>query len=208
MENLEQLFAGMAMNRRASGALATRCLVQSEFLPHVAVGLAHPDPRFAGGCAEVLGRVAEQRPDLVVPIVRPLLALLDHPYGRLRREAARAVAFVAREAPRAIAGQIARLALALQRDRGLPVRDRMLEAVAAYATTGPRAASEALPVLVDAILAPDGARCGWILTTFRQIATVAPHLVSDIRALAGLFVDHPRASIRRRARSLLETLAR
>lgn len=202
-----QLASQRGTGQEANGEVATRCVKKPELLDAIAEALGETNARIAGDAAEVMTKVAEQRPDLVVPYAKTLRALLAHRNGRVRWESAHALALVAGQVPRLIAKDLDELGEIALHDKGVIVRDYVLDAIAAYAATGPAAAGKAFPLLSKGLTAWNSKHAARVLRGLEGVAAVAPKLKPDIRALAARFEDHERAGVRKAARSLLKKTA-
>ena len=187
----------------ANVAVANRCLGAPGLLDAIAAHLSDRDTRLAGDCAEVMTKVAEQRPELVAPYARTLAGLLEHKNGRVRWESAHAFALVAAQVPRLVAGELERLGQLTRRDESVIVRDYLLDAIANFGATGAAAAQKALPLLRGGLIAWNGKHAARVLRGLEGLVKATPKLAGEVRALAEPFRDHARPGIRKAARSLL-----
>lgn len=191
-------------SEEANARVAELCVATPDLLSEIVAHLSDKNARLAGDCAEVMTKVAEQRPALVAPHVQKLFSLLSHKNGRVRWEAAHAVALVAKEVPRFIADRLTTLGDIIQHDDSVIVRDYVLDAIAAYGATGSAAASASMPFLRAGLVAWESKHAARVLRGLEDIATVAPKLVPEIRKLAAPFENHARPGIRKAARTLLK----
>lgn len=190
--------------QEANIRVAERCIRDPELIEFIAARLTDKNARLAGDCAEVMTKVAEQRPEFIARHAKTLIALLGHKNGRVRWESAHAIGLVSRLAPRVIAGELARLGQIARRDESVIVRDYVLDAIAGYASTGPKAAISAFPILLECASAWNSKHAARILRGLEDVAVAAPRLLNDIRALATQFGEHARPGVRTAAKSLLK----
>lgn len=206
MDILEQLSSATgARTQEANERAAAACLGSPDgsLLERIASGLSARDVRLIGDCAEVLAKVAEARPELVAPFAPRLLALLPHRSGRVRWEAAHALALIVSRVPERIAAALPDLAEILRGDKSVIVRDYLLDAVAGYAGTSARAAEQALPILGEGLRLFARKHAARVLRGLGGVMTEHPALTDEIRALAEPFRDDPRAGVRKAAALLL-----
>jgi hypothetical protein len=196
-----------ARGQTANVKVAERCIMNPDLLETVASRMADKDARLAGDCAEVLTKVAEQRPELVAPHAEKLFPLLAHRNGRVRWESAHALGLVASQVPRLIAGELENLGRIARRDESVIVRDYALDAIVAYAATGPKAAVAAFPFLRECAMAWNSKHAARILRGLDGLAGAAPKLVGDIRKFAAQFEEHSRPGVVKAAKSLLSNLS-
>ncbi len=208
MSALDQLSSRVGSRTQdANAKVAQRCLADPRLLPEITGGLGSKDARLAGDCAEVMTKIAEQRPELVAPEAETLLALLSHPNGRVRWESAHATALVARHVPRLIRESLPRLQDIVRRDESVIVRDYVLDAVAGYGATGPKAAAEAFPLLRFGLDAWGSKHAARVLRGLVGVARAAPKLCAGIQKLAERFEEDDRPGVRKAATSLRRALA-
>ncbi|OGR01702.1 MAG: hypothetical protein A2284_14880 [Deltaproteobacteria bacterium RIFOXYA12_FULL_61_11] len=194
-------------SEEANIEVARLCVAEPELLPDLAAHLVDTSAQLVGDCAEVLTKVAEQRPALVAPHVEVLYSLLEHKNGRVRWEAAHAVALVAKEVPRFIGDRLEDLGQRATCDKSVIVRDYVLDTIAAYGTTGPRAAAAAMPYLREGLVAWESKHAARVLRGLEKLAAVAPKLIPEILKLAEPFGNHARPTLRKAAKSLLKKVS-
>lgn len=156
------------------------CLDQPALLAEIAAGLTRNEAALLGDCAEVLTKVAEERPDLVAPHANALTPLLAHKTTRVRWEAMHALALIAPELPQAIHSMLPRLREMIHNDSSVIVRDYATEAVANYARTGSQAAQAAYPILLEALTVWNEKHAGRALNGLSHVAAAAPELADEL----------------------------
>lgn len=182
------------------------CLADPALLHEIAAGLQQPDALRQADCAEVMTMTAAQRPELVAPFAAALLPLLDARATRARWEAMHALALVADRVPEVIGPTLPRLERLFQQDGSIIVRDYALDAVANYAGTSATAARQAYPVLLDALQRWEGRHVGHALPGLARVGQQLPDLRAAILAAAAPFLDHPKAVVRKAAKTLHKAL--
>jgi hypothetical protein len=207
MDILEQLASATGTRtQQPNENAAAACLASPDggLLDRIASGLTARDVSLIGDCAEVMTKVAEARPELVAPFAPRLIALLPHRNGRVRWEAAHALALVASRVPERIADALPELAEMIRGDKSVIVRDYLLDAVAGYAGTSARAAEQAMPILRDGLRIFARKHAARVLRGLGDVMAKSPALADEIRALAEPFRDDPRAGVRKAATLLLK----
>lgn len=191
----------------ANVAVARRCVRDPSLLEDIAAALREGPPRLAADAAEVLTKVAEEKPELVVPHLDLLLAGIGHRNGRVRWESAHAVALVAPHAARRIEEELGVLAGIFRRDPGVIVRDYVLDAVASVGACSERSATAAFALLEEAIPARGAKHAARALAGMGRIVVRHPMLAPRARLHADRLCDHSRPSIAKAARALRRQLA-
>lgn len=197
------------MGERSEGPnrqVAERCLEEPVLLTEIAAGLGSKDAVLAGDCAEVLTLVAEQRPDLVAPYARAILALLGHKTTRVRWEAAHALAFIARAAPETMSALLPTLACIIRADASAIVRDYTIDALGNYAAVSSLAAEQAYPYLKEALTAWDSRHAAHVLNGLVSVGRLALSLRAELYGIASDYLKDPKGVTRRAAKALFKTV--
>lgn len=187
-------------NRR----VAREALEQPSLLAEIAQGLSADDARLAGDCAEVLTKVAEHKPELVVPYVADIMPLLSATKPRVRWEAMHATALVARLVPETIAPIIDDLAAKIRSDKSVIVRDSAVHALGEYGSTSKEAAQTAFPILAAALTAWEGKQAGRALEALGKVVAADTSLAPKAASLGEPYVVHKSPKVRRLAKRLLQ----
>ena len=190
--------------QQANEKVAQKCLARPELIEEIALGLAAKDFKLAGDCAEVMTKIAEQKPELVAPHAATLFALLAHKNGRVRWESAHAFGLVAGLVPDLVEKELGKLARIIREDESVIVRDYVIDAVARFGATGRPAAKSAFPILREASDVFDGKHAARVLASLGGVVQAKPELGKDARALAQRFEDDARAGVRKAAKALLK----
>lgn len=207
MSILEQLSSQSGDHTEGSNIdVARQCLENPMLLEDIAEGLERRDADLVGDCAEVMTKVAEERPDLVAPYAEQLAPLLEHRKTRVRWEAMHAIALLAPVTPEIIRQYFDEIVTLLREDESTIARDYAVEAMGNYAQTGATEAEAAYPILLEALDLWEGKHAARALNGLVWVAAAAPDLQDDIMPVAQAFADHGRPSIQKAAKALLRAL--
>ena len=206
MSVLAQLSSASGDPTEASNkAGAAEALACPDLLDEVAAGLALSDRKLLGDCVEVFTEVAKENPGLVTPYTARIIPLLGHKDTRVRWEATHAVALVAALVPDEIAPLLPELAAKIEQDKSVIVRDCAVKALGEYGRSGPDAAWQAFPLLLDALEAWQGKHAKLVLEGMNKLLAVEPALRPEVHIAAQTCLDHKRANVRRLAQRLAAT---
>lgn len=136
--------------------VALQCIDSPGLLSAIVNALSDKDEKLAGDCAEVLTKVAEEKPDLIVPYAQNLVNLLRNKSTRARWEAAHALALITEYAGNIIEPELQFIEGLVKSDKSVIVRDYSTDIIANYAKCGPEQARAAFPILKEALYLWDG----------------------------------------------------
>lgn len=206
MSILDQLSSQVGDRTEKSNLrVALQCSANPALLDEIAGGLKSDDAALAGDCAEVMTKLAEEKPEWVAPYAGALAALVTHKTRRVRWESIHALALTAALVPKTIARLLPRLAEIIRSDSSVIVRDYAIDAVGNYAGTSKRAARAAYPILVEALTVWGGKHAAHALRGLGNVARAAPDLAGEVQSLALRYHDAGRSVVRQAARALLKT---
>lgn len=209
MTILQRLSSALGVRTQdANAAAAQACLREPRLLDDIASGLSGGHAGQIGDCAEVMTKVAETSPLLVVPYIGRLAPLLGHKTTRVRWEATHAIALVAPYAPQSIVPLLRTLTRLLSGDGSTIVRDYAVDALCGYGATDEEAAGLVFPPLLQALAAWDGKHRGRIVAGFARLAPAAPPLAEQLRAIADAHAASAKPAVRQAAKTLLQALAK
>lgn len=209
MTMLERLSSAIGLRTQdANRAAAEQCLLDPRLLENIAAGLSGSNAGLTGDCAEVMTKVAETFPLLIVPYIGRLGPLLAHKSTRVRWEAAHAVALAAPYAPQHVFPLLRTLARLIKADGSVVVRDYAIDALWRYGATDEESARTVFPPLQSALAAWDGKHRARVLDGLAKIAPVAPGLAAELRAIAEVHVRDGKPPVRKAAESLLQALCK
>lgn len=186
--------------------VAEQCLKNPKLLSEIAEGLESKDQALAADCAEVFTKVAEEKPELVVPFISHLIPLLDHKYTRARWEAMHAIALVASFVPSEISKILPNLHRMSLSDQSTIVRDYSVIAVSNYATTSKKAGEEALAVLKRILEVWKEKQAARALKGLQNAAETNPSLSKEVLSLAKPFENSQKGTVKKAVKDLLKAL--
>ncbi|TNJ65149.1 hypothetical protein FE784_16240 [Paenibacillus hemerocallicola] len=192
----------------ANRAAAERCLEHPELLGEIAEPLAGKDAALIGDCAEVMTKVAERRPALVVPYFAQLTELLSHKTTRVRWEAMHALALIAELAPERAAALLPRLEQLIRKDPSTIVRDYAIDALGQTAKAGADLAQRSYPLLREALTAWEGKHAGRALNGLREVVGQAPRLALEAMQIGHDYAEHAKPTVRKAAKALVKAAER
>jgi hypothetical protein len=192
----------------ANRVAAERCLDHPELLADVAEALAGKDAALSGDCAEVMTKVAERSPGLVVPYFGQLAELLTHKTTRVRWEAMHALALIADLAPKRAAALLPRLEQLVRNDSSTIVRDYAVDAVAQIAKAGADVAERAYQLLREALTLWEGKHAGRVLNGLREVVGQAPQLALEALQIGLEYAGHAKPTVRKAAKALVKAAER
>ena len=186
--------------------VVVQCLEDPDLLDEIAKGLKLPDAALVGDCAEVMTKVAEENPELVVPYTEALSALLLHKSTRVRWEATQALSRVASFTPVTIAPLLPILMDKIRTDASVIVRDYATDTIANYASTDSAAAESAYPLLKETLTLWNGKQAGHALHGLAQLARLVPKFQGELRQIAEDYSHSSRGVVRKAAKALAKAL--
>ncbi|TMV48089.1 hypothetical protein FE783_19220 [Paenibacillus mesophilus] len=192
----------------ANRVAAERCLDHPELLAEVAGALTGKDAALAGDCAEVMTKVAERSPGLVVPYFGQLAGLLSHKTTRVRWEAMHALALIADLAPERAAALLPRLEQLVRNDSSTIVRDYAIDALGQTAKTGADAAERVYPLLMEALTVWEGKHAARALKGLREAVGQAPQLALEAMRIGLEYAEHAKPTVRKAAKALVKAAER
>ncbi|MBD2870334.1 hypothetical protein [Paenibacillus arenilitoris] len=188
--------------------VAAMCLENPGALTEIAEGLKQAKkPKLAGDCAEVMTKVAERQPQLVVPYADELLAKLNHRAAKVRWEAAHALALIAPLVPAAVIGALPVLRQMLSSDASIVVRDYTIEMIACAAKAGEDEARTVFPLLQEALTVWEGRHRGLVLKGLVHVSASAPGLRPEISNIAAAYAADAKTAVAKSAKALMKSCA-
>jgi hypothetical protein len=185
--------------------VAELCIESPERLSEIAAGLGVLDkPKLVGDCAEVMTKVAEHSPHLILPYADKLMPLMTHKVTKIRWEAAHALALIAHLISEKVIDALPQLQRMLQTDSSVIVRDYVIDMIACAAKTGEQEARVVFPVLKEALALWSGRHRGRVLEGFFHVLEAAPGLAPDIVESAGAYFGDSKAAVQKAAKKLVK----
>lgn len=186
--------------------VAKECIQNPTLLNEIKDGLTSKDKALIGDCAEVFTKVAEEKPELVVPFTDYLLPLLSSKTTRIRWEAIHAISLITINIPKQIFLLLPKIKELIESDKSTIVRDYSVQAVCNYAEVGEQEALTAFPILKETLLMWEGKHRSRVLTGLLNVCKSAPECVLEIRGIAEEYVDDQRSGVKKAAKSLIKAI--
>ena len=203
MSILEQLASSVGSHsQQANVEVAQKCVAKPALLAEIVAGMTSKNARQAGDCAEVITKVGETHPKLIVPFAAALRPFLHHKNGRVRWESAHAYGLIAGLIPQTIEAELRALAEILGTDESIIVRDYVIDAVHNYGATSSLAAEKAYPILKQALGAWQTKQSARVLGALKALAPLLPARHNEMAKLAAVYKDHERTGVRKSASAL------
>ncbi|MGZ4032461.1 MAG: hypothetical protein ACXVP2_09925 [Tumebacillaceae bacterium] len=181
-----------------------QCLQQPDLLDFIGEGLGSQNAALVGDAAEVLTKVAEQQPELVVPYMETLSSLLDHKTTRVRWESMHALALTAYLQVELIRSLLPQLASILREDKSTIVRDYAIDCLANLTVGDAKTVEHTKPLLIEALSAWEGKHAARVLRAMTQVAKTTPKDSFDLLAIGHQYADHPISSVQKAAKQLIK----
>lgn len=186
--------------------VARECIENPLLLEEVATGLSSKDPALQGDCAEVLTKVAEVNPTLIVPYAEPLISLLTHKTTRVRWEAMHAIGLVSSLIPERISNLLPGLESLIQNDKSTIVRDYAIDTLSQFANTGQSHAEKAFPILKDVLHLWEGKHRARVLNGFLNVSKNSSNLTLEIRGITEEYMEDNRGVVKKAAKALIKAI--
>jgi hypothetical protein len=154
----------------------------------------------------VFTKVAEIKPELVVPYIDQLLPLLLSKTTRVRWEAIHAISFMTTYIPEKISTLLPTIKELIESDKSTIVRDYSVQTVCNYTEIGEQEALAAFPILKESLLLWEGKHRGRILNGLLSVCKNAPECILEIRGIAEEYVEDNRSGVKKAARVLLKAI--
>ena len=183
-----------------------QCFKNPSLLQDIAKELQNENTALVGDCAEVMTKVAEVNPELVIPYAKELTPLLDHKNTRARWEAMHAIALIASLIPNEISKILSNLHRISLSDSSTIVRDYSVIAVSNYAKTSKKAAEEALVILKRILEVWKEKQAARVLKGLQNAAETNPSLTEEVLSLARPFENSSKGTVKKAAKDLLKAL--
>lgn len=190
----------------ANRLAAAECIEHTELLAEIAQGLQAKKAALAADCAEVMTKVAEVQPQLIVPFAEPLISLLDHKTTKVRWEAMHALSLIAYDVPHLISPILPGLNHILHQDTSTIVRDYTIDTLSQYARAGEIESQEVFPLLREALALWEGKHRGRVLQGLVFVLNSHPGMAVDIRMIAQDYIEDSRGVVKKAAKALVKLI--
>lgn len=186
--------------------VANACITHPELLMEIADSLSSENAALVGDCAEVLTKVAEVKPTIVLPFAGQLLPLLSHKTTRVRWETMHALALLAFHIPAEIHSLLPKLVELIETDKSTIVRDYSIETLCTYATVGEKEAIEAYPLLKGSLSVWDGKHRARVLKGMLYVCQSTSKYTLEVRGIAEEYLEDHRDTVKKAARALVKAI--
>lgn len=208
MSILDELSSSVGdRTENSNRAVAQKVEADPILLSEIAAGLASPNLKMVGDCAEVLTMVSEKRPEVVAPFIDRVIPLLQSKNKRVRWESMHTLVFLARRAAATIAPLLPQLAAAIAQDDSVIVREYAIQVLGEYSITSAAAAQGAFPILLKSLEVWSGDHVATALEGLAKAAEADPALMSEVIETAQKYRDAKKSKVQKVARSILRRLS-
>ena len=191
--------------------VAERCLIDPSLLGQIVAIMQGPDPALAKDAADVIAKVAAERPEALAPYAETLASHIEQQHGGERSRAAgmpqamEVLALIAPVAPRSIRPLLPLLAQIASADKSADVRDTAIDAISSYGRSSPAAAALASPVLRDVVKRVDGEQAARAMAAVARLSPLTPEQTDNVTETTRRYARATRAGARATAKGLLRT---
>lgn len=186
--------------------VAQQCIQYPKLLDEIKEGLLSKDKAIIGDCAEVMTKVSEVNPELVVPYFNDLLPLLSSKTTRVRWETIHALSLITPYISEQISLLLPKLKELITADKSTIVRDYSVQTICNYAEVGKKEAVAAFPILKESLSLWEGKHRGRILTGLLNVCKHAPEYILEIRGIAEDYMEDNRSSVKKAAKVLIKAI--
>jgi vesicle coat complex subunit len=186
--------------------VAVQCLESPTLLTLISKTLSDRDEKLAADCAEVMTKVAEEKPTLILPYVSDLLKLLQHKNTKARWEAIHALSLIAEYVKEDIKLMLPLIKEIIHSDKSTIARDYAVDIAANYAKCGKEEAAEAFPILKEALYVWDSKHAGHALKGLVAVAELLANYKSELLQIGVDFGASSRGVISKAAKKLIKTV--
>ncbi|QED46167.1 HEAT repeat domain-containing protein [Cytobacillus dafuensis] len=186
--------------------VAKECLEHPSLINEIGKGLASKDTALIGDCAEVLTKVAEVNPEIILPFAENLISLLSHKTTRVRWESMHATALIAVCIPAKITNLLLQLREIIKSDKSTIVRDYAIETLCNYATVGEPEAKAAFPLLKESLLVWEGKHRARGLKGLLNVCHSTDEFTVEIRGIAEDYIDDPKGVVKKAVKALIKAI--
>ncbi len=207
MNILSQLSSQMHDRTEASNRkVVLQCIDNPILLEEIANGIKSGSPELVGDCAEVFTEVSQDHPELVAAYGRFLIDLIEHKNTRVRWEAVHALTHITTCIPEVIYPILPQIALLIEQDQSVIVRDHAVDILSNFASTSPDAARLVYPRLSAALTQWEGRHAAHALPGLIHTARNWPDVREEIEASLEQLLSSPKGVVRKAARDALKAI--
>lgn len=194
---------GEQSNRRVTGLILQNPDLLEEIIDHLNSGNA----ALLGDCVEVCTMIAEKFPELINPYIEKIIPLTNHKNNRVRWEAMHTIALMSVEVPEAIFIKWDYFSTLFLNDKSVIVRDYIVTCAGNLASCGESYAKTIYPFLLSALDAHNTHHAKLALEGIIKAIPYLSNHFDELDSVAELFIQHPKPSISKTARTLKKKLS-
>jgi hypothetical protein len=165
------------------------------------------NPALLGDCVEVCTMLSEKDPDYVAPYLENFSPLIYHKNSRVRWEAIHALALLSPKVPEVIFQAWDYFAQLFLEDKSVIVRDYIVVCAGNLAACGEPYTARIYPFLIEALSAHKTHHAKLALEGFIKAMPYLTDQKDELEAIADLYTQHPKPTIKKAARNLKKTLS-
>jgi len=184
---------------------AIRCLENPELLTCISEMLTGSDEKLAADCAEVMTKVAEEKPALIAPYAGELIKLLQHKHTKARWEAIHALSLIVEHVKEDIKQILTLIKNIISTDKSTIARDFAVDIAANYAKCGKEEAEIAFPILKEALYVWEGKHAGHALNGMIYANGLLDGYRDELLQIGHDFSSNSRGVVQKAAKKLIMT---
>lgn len=186
--------------------VALQCIDSPQLLSVMVSALSDKDEKLVGDCTEVFTKVAEEKPNLIVPYASNITDLLRHKSSRVRWEAAHALALIAEHIENLIGSEIQFISELIKKDKSVIVRDYSIDIIAKYAKCGEEQARIAFPILKESLYLWEGKHAAHAINGFINITEVMHDYDDELMQIGIDFSASKKGVVAKSAKALVKAM--
>lgn len=182
------------------------CLAEPQLLKEIASGMDSKDLKLAGDCTEVMTKVAEKVPELVVKYGRLLLPLIKSKNTRVRWEALHCIWLLVKKDPSLGLVVLPEIREIIEKDNSTITRDNAVEILKQLCSVSAEAAEKAYTLLLFTLEIRKDKHAARVFEGLKNAAAWLPQIKMEITQFAEEYKNHERSSVKKAANSLLKVI--
>lgn len=206
MEILNQLSSKQGdTTEKSNRIVAGKCIKNPDLLKDIATGLS-ADKKLQSDCIEVFTMVAENHPDLIVPLTDNILPLLSNKETKTRWEAVHTLSFIADKIPEIIFLILPDLQKLIEKDKSTIVRDYTIDTIANYAKVDKDSSAKAFSILKNALVLWDDKHAKQVFKGLNYILDNQPSYKAEIGRIVKPYLDAKKKVVVNEAKKILKRI--
>lgn len=187
-------------------SVAALCLKNPALLKEIAAGMLTKDPKLNADCVEVMVKVAEENPRLIVQYLEDIIPMLKRKETKIRWEAMHGIALLAHLCPAEVEMILPDLEKIMEKEKSTIVRDYATETLARYAGINKDTAIRAMPLLKKILVQWEDKHAARVFEGMYKAYLVMPSLKKEVLRMALEYGDSPKGVARKAAQKIIKTL--